>query len=50
MGTTGMAIFDLEFLNKSARGFICQACGFVHMFAGPDARADRRSSGRACLG
>ena len=38
MGTTGMAIFDLEFLNKSARGFICQACGFVHMFAGPDAR------------
>ena len=32
MTTTGMTMFDLDWLNKSADGVICVRCGFVHTF------------------
>jgi len=32
--TTGLTFFDLDWLNRSADGAICAACGFVHTFAG----------------
>lgn len=34
MTTTGMTMFDLDWLNKSADGAICMRCGFVHTFMG----------------
>jgi predicted nucleic-acid-binding Zn-ribbon protein len=33
MNTGGMTFFGLDWLNKAARGYVCQTCGFVHMFA-----------------
>lgn len=33
MQTTGMTFFDLDFLNESSDGVVCDRCGFVHMFA-----------------
>lgn len=33
LNTSGLSFFDLDWLNKSATGLICQACGFVHHFA-----------------
>jgi hypothetical protein len=32
MTTTGMTLFDLDWLNRSADGAICIRCGFVHAF------------------
>ncbi|GAA3536300.1 hypothetical protein GCM10022234_36390 [Aeromicrobium panaciterrae] len=33
MQTTGMTFFDLDFLNESSDGVVCNRCGYVHMFA-----------------
>jgi predicted nucleic-acid-binding Zn-ribbon protein len=33
MQTTGLTFFDLDFLNESADGVVCNRCGYVHMFA-----------------
>ncbi|KQV76160.1 hypothetical protein ASC61_14765 [Aeromicrobium sp. Root344] len=33
MQTTGLTFFDLDFLNESADGVVCDRCGYVHMFA-----------------
>ena len=32
MTTTGMTLFDMDWLNRSADGAICVRCGFVHTF------------------
>lgn len=32
LNTTGMSFFDLDWLNKSADGLICESCGYVHLF------------------
>jgi len=32
MTTTGMTLFDMDWLNRSADGAICIRCGFVHTF------------------
>lgn len=32
MNTGGMALFNLEFANKSADNFICDKCGYVYWF------------------
>jgi len=34
MTTTGMTFLNLDWLNKSAVGAVCQRCGFVHTFFG----------------
>jgi predicted nucleic-acid-binding Zn-ribbon protein len=33
MQTTGLTFFDLDFLNESSDGVVCNRCGYVHMFA-----------------
>ncbi|WP_206056777.1 hypothetical protein [Nocardioides sp. GY 10113] len=35
LNTAGMSFFDLDWLNKSADGAICERCGYVHMFFPP---------------
>jgi predicted nucleic-acid-binding Zn-ribbon protein len=30
--TTGMTLFDLDWLNKSANCVVCAQCGYVHWF------------------
>ena len=34
MNTAGMTFLGLDWLNKSAVGVICKACGYVHLFMG----------------
>ncbi|HEX6195899.1 MAG TPA: hypothetical protein VFZ37_08315 [Jiangellaceae bacterium] len=37
LNTGAMSFFDLDWLNKSADGLICEGCGYVHMFLKKDA-------------
>ena len=30
--TTGMTFFDLDWLNRSGTGAICDRCGYLHTF------------------
>jgi predicted nucleic-acid-binding Zn-ribbon protein len=32
MNTTGMTLFRLDWLNKSAESYICDNCGYVYWF------------------
>lgn len=32
LNTSGMSFMGLEWLNKSARCFVCLRCGYVHWF------------------
>lgn len=32
MNTTGMSFFNLDWMNRSATGVVCERCGYVHMF------------------
>ncbi len=41
MNTAGMTLIGLDWLNKAARGIVCDDCHFVHMFSPPDARRRR---------
>ncbi len=34
--TPGLTFFDLEWLNRTARCFICDQCGHVHWFLPKD--------------
>jgi hypothetical protein len=34
LNTSGMTMFDLDWLNRSAVGLICAQCGHVMLFAG----------------
>lgn len=37
LNTGGMSFFNLDWLNRSAAGLICDSCGYVHMFFNSDA-------------
>lgn len=37
LNTTGLSLFDLDWLNKAAEGLVCSTCGYVHMFLKKDA-------------
>jgi predicted nucleic-acid-binding Zn-ribbon protein len=32
MNTTGMSFFNLDWANRSAKNYICTACGYVFWF------------------
>lgn len=32
LNTTAMSFFDLDWLNRSAQGLICQTCGYIHLY------------------
>lgn len=34
LNTTGLALLDMEWLNSSADGAVCETCGYVHLFFG----------------
>jgi hypothetical protein len=33
LNTSGMSLMNLDWANKSGNGFICNACGFLQVFA-----------------
>ena len=32
LNTTGLTFFDLDWLNRSGTGAICERCGYLHTF------------------
>lgn len=34
LNTTGLTLLDLDWLNASADGAVCDGCGYVHLFFG----------------
>lgn len=32
LNTRGASFFNLDWLNKSARCYVCDACGYIHWF------------------